>query len=183
MNWLRIGSPATVYRALGFNMRDELKMSAQDASWAQDFQAKQQRKDEERGANQQAMATPPPGTQMMEAQQQAAGGAPGAPAPAGAPNPMTGPGAGTNGGDPADAMLMQSGFNPGEKNPEALDQQADMIAQQIVQMPDRGMAQRVYDRLRGSNKTLHALVKQKAEQMRSQAASQGKASLSQQPQQ
>ena len=168
-------SASTVFRSMGFNMRDELKMSAQDNRWKEAFMQKIQREADEKGANQQAMAAVPAGAQVMQAQQGA-----GAPAGGGAPavNTMMGPGAGRNGGDPAQAALAQAGFNPGEKNPQNLDQQADSLAQMIVQNPDRGAVQRIYDQIRGGNKMLHALVKQKVEQMRTQAASQGKAQLS-----
>jgi hypothetical protein len=64
--------------------------------------------------------------------------------------------------------------------PLDVQQQAEQKANELVQM-DKGQSQKELANLKGSNPTLHALVKQKMEELRSQAASQGKASLKQAP--
>ena len=62
--------------------------------------------------------------------------------------------------------------------PMDIQQQAEQLAQQLLQMPI-GERQKQMAAVKASNPNLHALAKQKMEDMRSQAASQGKESLSQ----
>ena len=69
----------------------------------------------------------------------------------------------------------------GSMNPLDIQNQAEQLATQLLQMPI-GERQKQMSQIKASNPNLHAMVKQKMEEMRSQAASAGVQQLSQ-PQQ
>lgn len=85
------------------------------------------------------------------------------------------------GSDPSQGGMAPqdaAGAQQGGLTPLDIQQQAMEKAQQLVQM-DQGQVQRELSNLKSSNPTLHALVKEMMEQIRSDAASQGRASLKQ----
>ena len=81
------------------------------------------------------------------------------PGPGGAPMPP-GPGGAPQGG--------------GGVTPLDIMQQAEEQAMQLLQIEDDGERRKALNQLRGSNPQLHAIVKQKMEEIRSQGASQGR---------
>ncbi len=80
-----------------------------------------------------------------------------------------------NGSSPAGDM---SAGAAGSMNPLDIQNQAEQLAGQLLQMPV-GERQKQMAQIRSSNPNLHAMVKQKMEEMRSQAASAGVQQLSQ----
>jgi hypothetical protein len=76
---------------------------------------------------------------------------------------------------------MEGGMAGGEMNPLDIQNKAAEMAQQWLQLPV-GERQKQMAAVRTSNPNLHAMAKQKMEEMRSQAESQGRDSLSQPPQ-
>lgn len=83
------------------------------------------------------------------------------------------------GGAPGGGAAPQNA--QGSVTPLDVQQQAEQKAMELVQM-DKGQVQKELSNMKSSNPTLHALVKQKMEEIRSDASSQGLAALKQ-PQQ
>lgn len=79
-------------------------------------------------------------------------------------------------GEQAQGGAAPSGAEAGGTTPLDIQQQAEEKANVLVQ-EDTGVVQRELANLKTSNPTLHALVKEKMEQIRGQAESQGRASL------
>lgn len=92
---------------------------------------------------------------QLEAQMAQQGGAPGGGAPGGIAMPA------------------------GEMNPLDLQQQGEQMAMQLLQIPEDGIRSKELQKIHASNPNLHALVKQKMEEIRSQGASQGRAQAGQ----
>ena len=89
-----------------------------------------------------------------------------------------------------EAQMAQQGGMPGgapggiampagDMNPLDLQQQGEQLAVQLLQIPEDGVRSKELQKIHASNPNLHALVKQKMEEIRSQGASQGRAQAGQ----
>jgi hypothetical protein len=85
------------------------------------------------------------------------------------------------GSAPGGAAGMAPGSTP--TTPLDVQQQADQIAQELIAIPSNGERTKQLNQIKASNPTLHAMVKQKMEEIRAQGASQGRAQVQQQIQQ
>jgi len=79
------------------------------------------------------------------------------------------------GGAPPGGLDM----NVSDSNPAQVMQKAEGIAVQLLQIEDDGQRAKEMNKIRGSNETLFSAVKQKMEELRSQASSQGRAQVGQ----
>jgi archaellum component FlaC len=152
-------SPQTALAAINVDAENQIKKLYQhQANVAKEQQKadEQQQEEQEMGAAQQLNAAPGSAALLQNQQQQQAGGGQGGAMSAGQQ-------AGGMGG-------MPGGGQP--KTIEAMSDQADQIAQQLVSMPDYDRKQQL-KQIRESNKDLHSLVMAKMEKLRSSAASQG----------
>jgi len=153
-------SPETALRPYGIDAHEEVKKVFSH----EDYVARLQREAEERQLNREEMgvmkgmsAHPTPSQMAMQQQGAAAGGM--QPPPPGTPM----------GGVPAGG-LPQMGPTP--QSLEAMGEQAEMIAQQLVGLDEYTRKQEL-KALRESNKDLHALVTKSMEEIRSAARSEG----------
>ena len=89
-----------------------------------------------------------------------------------------------------EAQMAQQGGMPGgapggiampagDMNPLDLQQQGEQMAMQLLQIPEDGVRSKELQKIHASNPNLHALVKQKMEEIRSQGASMGRAQAGQ----
>jgi hypothetical protein len=149
-------SPQTALAAIGINAEEEVKKVFQHQKTVAKEQEKaneQQQEEQEMGAAQQLNQAP--GSQALLSQQQQAG------------QPNAAAAAGGMGGIP--------GMGSGGQQPttiQAMADQADQIAQQLVSMPDYDRKQQLRQ-IRESNQDLHSMVTAKMDKLRQQAASQG----------
>jgi hypothetical protein len=155
-------SPQTALEPLGVDAGQEARQTFKH----QAFVAKLQREDEEQQIKEQEMGAMSALTAQQQpsmildqqmAAQQGGGG-------------MVGADPGLMGGMPAGGVPGMSGQTGGTL--QAMQEQAEAIAMQLVQMPEFDRRQQL-KALREGNKDLHTLVKAKMEEIRSQASSQG----------
>lgn len=166
-------SGTTAFQSVGANWREEQRRLIEE----QKFQAELQQKAQE------DMASMGLGTQMAQGQL----GAPppgGTPAPGGSPASPASPVSPTApAGDPAAAPppspVSQVTSGSGTRTPEDVMAQAESLAAELQSMPS---SQRISQlrQLKQQDETLHAMVKAKLEQIRSQASSQGRQMVLQQ---
>lgn len=157
-------SRTTGLAAIGIDYEQEQRKIAKETIDQADRESAIQAKLQQKGAYGEALNMPPPGVMQAQgymqnalAEQQQAMAPQEAPGAAG-PMPPPSAGAPAAGGAPAE---------PGE-----LIQQAQDIANQLFSAP-YGVRRSELQKIKSTNETLHALVKQALEQMRTQAASQG----------
>lgn len=147
-------SKATAFGPFGIDAREETRRIYDE----QRQQADEERKFQEEEAERQQMEE-----ELAAVDQMATGGAPAGGAPAGPGMPPMAPGA------------AQS------TTPQQMMLQAEQIAQQLLSMPYEARRSQMLQ-LKQTDEALHALVKSKMEQMRGDAANQGKMMLQQQGQ-
>ena len=161
--WMQLASGgeisrATAYRAFNIdNPLEEAKRRAQEDIAIQELKEKENRDFERK-------MTLGSGDQVVEAMLQAQGGE-------GAPPPPP-QGGGSGGAAPPGA--------PDGMTPLDIEQQAEQTAMQFLQIQDVGERQKAMAQVRATNPTLHAVVKQKMEEIRAQGAAQGRKSVGQQ---
>jgi hypothetical protein len=155
-------------------MLDEERIYAEEQERMQkEMEQSQQMKDLSQQTDMmQGMGNPGAGATGMPPQQ---GGAP-APAAGGAPAGPAGPGQPTS----VDQFLMQRQNMPNiPRTPEDLQQQAQLIANQLLSLPEAQKDSELIKLKRGDT-TMHALVTSMIDDIRQQARSQGGAMVMQQ---
>lgn len=167
-------SPQTALQPFGIDAHEEVKKVLSHQEYVARTQAEYDEKamqQEEMGVLKGTATHPTPST--MQQDPAMAGGAP--------MDPMAAAGAGQmmSGGMPTGGMPGAQSQTP--QSLQALSEQADMIAQQLVSMDDYTRKQEL-KALREGNKDLHDLVTQRMEDIRSQARSAGGQMLLQQGQ-
>jgi len=151
-------SQTSGFKSMDLDFKEEQRRLSEEAKYVQQMQARSQEEAEQAAF----------GEQMAKGQM-AEGGQPGG----GQPQPgqaMAG-GAPMAGGSPVEAL-----FANGEPSLDEIAQAAEMLAQQLLQLPE---TQRLSElrQLAKKNEMLHAAVKSKMEQQRSQARSAGQAMM------
>jgi len=178
-------SKQTAYASIGIDPEEEQRRMLEETSFQQstqqDFEEQEAKKQEMQETMTQMSAPPQQQVGMMGPNQMPIDPATGQPAPMPAMDPAAGGGGMVQplGGLPGMTM-------PGDTNqattPQAIMQQAEEIAQQLMAMPETARKSELIN-LKHSNPMLHAQVKQIMTDMEQQAASQGVASMRQQAQQ
>ena len=160
--------------AIGYDWETEQKRIADEARKQQETQARMQEEMEQAGfAAEIAKGMNP----AMQQQQQQGGGAPMDPAMAGGGNPV-GPDAQSAmgaGGSPVSEYIQTMGPDV-PVTPNDLQASAQQLAQQLLGLPE-GQKDSELRKLKQHNPTLHALVRQNMDDIRSQARMQGGAML------
>ena len=172
--------------AVGYDWKTEQRRIADEASYQQELMAKQQQEAEQAGFAAQVSQGIDPNTGMPAGQAPPAGGAPAGGAPAGgapaggapAGGAMAGPEAAAAGGMPVSQYIQSMGPNS-MTTPQDLQSAAEMLAQELLGLPE-GIKDSQLRELKQYNPTLHAIVKEKMNDMRSQMRQQGGAMLMQQ---
>ncbi len=147
-------SDTTALAPFGIDVREEIKRMLDEQRYLKEEQQKAQ-KDEEQAAEMQRRLA-----EVSAARQ-------GIPGMAGMPAGGVAPGMGAGGG-----LGAPGGGDMGKVTPSDLLQQAEQIAEQMLQMPE-GERRRRLNQIKSQDETLHAIVKQKMTQMRSDARSVG----------
>ena len=168
--------------AIGYDWETEQQRLADEARKQQEMQARQQEEAEQAGFAQQISKGIDPNT-GQPAGAPPAGGAGGAagggdPAAAGGGGQMAGPEAAQAGGMPVTEYIQSMGDNA-MVTPNDLQSAADMLAQELLGLPE-GVKDSQLRELKQANPTLHAIVKEKMGDMRSQAKQVGGAQVMQQ---
>lgn len=157
-------SRETAYRP--FNINNPIQESIRRAKEDLEIQEAKQ-KEQEKFERKMTLGS---ASQVVDAMVQAQGGS--APPGGGAP-PMQGGG----------AAPMPAAPNGGQAvTPLDIEQQAEEMAQQLLQIPDNGERRKQMMQIKASNPTLYAVVQRKMEDARQQGASEGRKAVSQ-PQQ
>ncbi len=160
-------SPQTALQPFGIDAHDEVKRVMSHQDYVARIQAEydeRARKQEEMGILKGMVQQPTPSQLAQQQQMAQQGGAPMDPMAAGAAA------AGGMGGMPSGGMPGPQSQSP--TSLQRLSEQADQIAQQLVVMDEYSRKQELRS-LREGNKDLHGLVRQRMEQIRGQARSQG----------
>jgi hypothetical protein len=155
-------SPETALAPLGIDANDEIKKvfsHQKQVAKAQQKADEDAQEEQEMGAAGQLNAAPGASALLQQQQQGAQGGGAGG-----------GAGGAANGAAPDPSSPGGAAGQP--KSIQAMSDQADQLAGQLVSMPEFDRKQQL-KAIRESNKDLHALVIAKMEKVRSQAASQG----------
>lgn len=167
-------SKSTGLKSVGVDYEEEVKrMLEEERIYAEE----QQRMQKEMEQSQQMEDLAQSGD-MMAGMGQAGAGATGAPQQGGAPVPAAG-GAPMGPGQPTavDQFLMQRQNSPNiPRTPEDMQQQAQLIANQLLSMPE-AMKDSELIKLKRGDPTMHALVTSIIDDIRQQARSQGGAML------
>lgn len=153
-------SPQTALEPLGVDASQEARQTFKYQTFVQKLQKEEEErqiKDQEMGAMSALTSQQQPSMILNEQMAQQEGG-------------MAGPSPAMAGGMPAGGAPGMSGQSGGTL--QAMQEQAEAIAMQLVQMPEYDRRQQL-KALREGNRDLHGLVKTKMEEVRSQAASQG----------
>lgn len=158
--------------AIGYDWETEQQRLADEARKQQEMMARQQEEAEQAGFAQQIAKGIDPATG------QPAGAPPAGGDPAAAGGAMTGPEAAQAGGMPVSNYIQSMGQNA-MVTPEDLQSAAEMLAQELLGLPE-GVKDSQLRELKKHNPTLHALVKEKMNDMRSSLRMQGGAMLMQQ---
>jgi hypothetical protein len=163
-------SKTTGLGSVGLDYEDETKRMLEEERIYAEEQERMQKEMEQA----QQMKDLSQSVDMMGGMGQAGAGATGMPAPGGAPAPAA-PGAPAGPGQPTavDQFLMQrhnSGSIP--RTPEDLQQQAQLIANQLLSLPETQKDSELIKLKRG-DATMHALVTSIIDDIRQQARSQG----------
>ena len=166
--------------SVGLNWKSEQRKIADEARIQQEMMARQQEEAEQAGMAQQVSqgidpATGAPPGQAPAGDPAAAGG--GAP-PAGGGGAMTGPEAAQGGGMPVSQYIQSMGPNA-MTTPQDLQSAGEMLAQELLGLPE-GQKDSQLRELKQANPTLHAIVREKMDDMRQQARQQGGDMLMQQ---
>lgn len=165
--------------AIGYDWETEQKRLADEARKQQELQARQQEEAEQEGVAMQISKGIDPATGQPMGAAGAAGGAPAAGGdPAAAGGGMTGPEAAQAGGMPVNDYIQSMGQNA-MVTPEDLQSAAEMLAQELLGLPE-GVKDSQLRELKKHNPTLHALVKEKMDEVRRSMRMQGGAMMMQQ---
>lgn len=157
-------SQTTGLKALGIDWKDETRLLGDEARYTQEQQAAiQDEMDAEAFGKQVSQGAPTAGAPP--------GGAPmppgGAPPPAGGGDPAAAP-------PPPVSSMIQNNMMP--QTPDEMMEAADSLAQQLLGKPD-SIKDSELRALKAKNPVLHALVKEKLDQIRGSARTQGGAML------
>jgi hypothetical protein len=163
-------SQSTGLKAMGVDWKDEMRLIGEEGRYMQEQSAKVQEE----------MDTQAFGAQISSGQPMQ-GGAPGQPMPPGGGGGGGGGAAGGGGGIPVDpatgqpmpqpvTTMVQNDQMP--QTPEEMMSTAESIAQQLLGLPE-GQKDSELRSLKQKNEVLHALVRQKLDQIRGRARSQG----------
>jgi hypothetical protein len=165
--------------AVGYDWKTEQRRIADEARIQQEMQAKQQEEAEQAGMAQQVSMGLDPATGAPPGQppQDPAAGGGGAMAGGGG-GAMAGPEAAQAGGMPVSQYIQSMGPNA-MTTPNDLQSAAEMLAQELLGLPE-GVKDSQLRELKQHNPTLHAIVREKMDDMRNQMKQQGGAMLQQQ---
>lgn len=172
-------SGSTALSMMGLDWGQEQQQLGEEARKQQEIQARIQEEMEQAGFAQQ-IAKGQAGGPMAPTQAQAAGGAGGAPPAGGDPAAA--------GGTPEAAMMAGSGPVTGyldsmgqnaNTTPEDMMAEADSLAQQLLGLPE-SIKDSELRKLKQANPVLHSLVRQRMDQIRQDARTQGGAAMMQQ---
>lgn len=153
-------SRARAYRS--FNIEDPLEEKRRRLREDLDIEKDKAKLEAEFQQDQQSAGLGQPPPPQAGGDQGGGGGAP----------PPSGGGGGSYGNPPAGANVT----------PLDVVAEAERIAQQMLQIPDNGSRAKELQKIKATRPDLHAMVKQKMEEFRSQGASQGRKSVGQQMQ-
>lgn len=167
--------------SVGLDWKSEQRKLADEARIQQEMMQRQQEEAEQAGMAAQVSQGIDPATGMPPGQappqDPAAAGGGGAPAGGGG-GAMTGPEAGAAGGMPVSQYIQSMGPNA-MTTPQDLQSAAEMLAQELLGLPE-GQKDSQLRELKQANPTLHAIVREKMDDMRQRARQQGGDMLMQQ---
>jgi hypothetical protein len=166
--------------SVGLDWKSEQRKLADEARIQQEMMQRQQEEAEQAGMAAQVSQGIDPATGMPpgQAPPQDPAAAGGGGAPAGGGGAMTGPEAGAAGGMPVSQYIQSMGPNA-MTTPQDLQSAAEMLAQELLGLPE-GQKDSQLRELKQANPTLHAIVREKMDDMRQQARQQGGDMLMQQ---
>lgn len=164
--------------AIGYDWETEQKRLADEARKQQEMAARQAEEAEQAGLAQQIAKGQPAGAAPAPGGDPAAAGGAAPAAGGGDPAAQGGPGMAAQGGMPVTEYIQGLGPNA-MVTPNDLQQAAEMLATELLGLPE-GVKDSQLRELKASNPTLHSIVKEKMNDMRSQAKSVGGAQVMQQ---